>query len=458
MSVAVLEVNDCAVRLAIDGELCGASPAYARLGRDGVVAVGEEARRVARLEPHNVTNRFWHELDDKPLGLMAAGGRSNADLAFEHLRAVCDPVRDRLQSMVALVPGDMRPQQLQLLLGIAREAGVPLAGFLDTAIAAAAAWSGRGRMIRVDVHQHRAVLTAVELDARLRRDRVESVPRAGWTALTDRWMKAVAALFVARTRFDPLHDARSEQNLFDTLPVWLAQLQSDNRLDAQMSVGGEEHQVTLSRELIELEARPLYDQIVLAAHRLRRAGHPTTVGLSSAAASLPGLVTRFTEFHDCDLIVFPPGAELLAAQELDLPWSVEEHNAALQRSAPSLTAGPPAAAAPAVVQHAQSGPAAAPPTHVLYRGRAHAVDGEPLVIGAGGPRLGIQLSIPEASAGISRVHCSLLRMAEGAVVIDHSRYGTWLNDERVVGRAPLRAGDRLRLGNPGVSLELIAID
>ena len=56
------------------------------------------------------------------------------------------------------------------------------------------------------------------------------------------------------------------------------------------------------------------------------------------------------------------------------------------------------------------------------------------------------------------MHFSLLRMAEGAVVIDHSRYGTWLNDERVVGRAPLRAGDRLRLGNPGVSLELIAID
>jgi len=29
--------------------------------------------------------------------------------------------------------------------------------------------------------------------------------------------------------------------------------------------------------------------------------------------------------------------------------------------------------------------------------------------------------------------------------------------ERVVGRAPLRAGDRLRIGSPGVAIELIAV-
>jgi pSer/pThr/pTyr-binding forkhead associated (FHA) protein len=48
-----------------------------------------------------------------------------------------------------------------------------------------------------------------------------------------------------------------------------------------------------------------------------------------------------------------------------------------------------------------------------------------------------------------------MRLPTGAVVVDHSRYGTWLNDERVFGRATLRAGDRLRLGRPGVTLELI---
>jgi pSer/pThr/pTyr-binding forkhead associated (FHA) protein len=44
------------------------------------------------------------------------------------------------------------------------------------------------------------------------------------------------------------------------------------------------------------------------------------------------------------------------------------------------------------------------------------------------------------------------------MLFDHSSYGTWLNDERVAHRTRLKAGDRLRLGYPGIVLELIAID
>ncbi len=43
------------------------------------------------------------------------------------------------------------------------------------------------------------------------------------------------------------------------------------------------------------------------------------------------------------------------------------------------------------------------------------------------------------------------------VVEDHSTYGSHLNGERVAGRAALVAGDRLRLGSPGIEIELIAV-
>ncbi len=55
---------------------------------------------------------------------------------------------------------------------------------------AAAAWGGQGRFIYLDLHMHEAVLTAVEVGERARRERVESVPQAGRTAFIDRWMKA----------------------------------------------------------------------------------------------------------------------------------------------------------------------------------------------------------------------------------------------------------------------------
>lgn len=457
MSVAALELNDAGVTLAIDGELAAVSPGYAFLARDGV-QVGESARAAARLEPLNVTSRFWRELDDGPLPMLAAGGRSNADLAFQHLREVCEPVRSRLESVVAVVPASIQPRQLMLLLGIARAAEVPLAGFVDAAVAAAAAWAGNGRFIYVDLHLHEAVLTAVEVGAEAHRERFESVRRAGLGSFTDSWMKMIASDFVARTRFDPLHEARSEQGLFEALPGWLDALAGQASIEAEFTLGGETHRLALTREQVQNEAEPLYAQILLAAHRLRRAGHATAIALSERAAALPGLGARFADFHDCDVLVFQRGAAALAACALDAPWAVQEESAPLIRTAPPLRGDVAARLAPQVVQRARPAQAATLPTHALYRGLAHAVSARPLVIGTGAAADGVNLRIAEASAGISRVHCSLLRGAGGeAQIIDHSRHGTWLNDERVLARAPLRAGDRVRVGSPGVTLELIAI-
>lgn len=457
MSIAALELNDAGVTLAVDGEIVTTSPAYALLARDGV-KVGESARAAARLEPLNVSSRFWRELDESPLPLLAAAGRSNADLASQHLREICDPARNRFESFIAVVPASMQSRRLMLLLGIARQAELPLVGFVDAAVAAAAAWGGSGRFIYVDLHLHEAVLTAVEIGKQASRERFESVARAGLGSFTDLWMKLVANQFVARTRFDPLHEARSEQSLFEALPGLLESLGTQSAIEAEVSLGGETHRIPLTREQVETEAEPLYTQILLAAHRLRRAGFATAIALSDRAARVPGLARRFADFHDCDVVVFPPASAALAAAALDIPWSVQDESAPLIRAAPLLGGEIAARLAPRLAQRAQPAEAATLPTHALYRGLAHAVSARPVVIGTGMPTDGVNLRIAEASAGISRVHCSLVRGAgQEAQIIDHSRHGTWLNDERVIGRAPLRAGDRVRVGSPGVTLELIAI-
>jgi pSer/pThr/pTyr-binding forkhead associated (FHA) protein len=42
-------------------------------------------------------------------------------------------------------------------------------------------------------------------------------------------------------------------------------------------------------------------------------------------------------------------------------------------------------------------------------------------------------------------------------VRDHSRYGSFVNGERVERETELGAGDRLRVGTPGVVLELVTV-
>jgi len=60
--------------------------------------------------------------------------------------------------------------------------------------------------------------------------------------------------------------------------------------------------------------------------------------------------------------------------------------------------------------------------------------------------------------GVSRHHCTL-RTSNGDVAVeDHAGGDTFVNGERVGDRAPLRAGDRLRLGSPGLELLLVAVE
>jgi pSer/pThr/pTyr-binding forkhead associated (FHA) protein len=67
------------------------------------------------------------------------------------------------------------------------------------------------------------------------------------------------------------------------------------------------------------------------------------------------------------------------------------------------------------------------------------------------------LPLPDGIAGLSRRHCTLRSEAGRSQIIDHSSHGSWLDGVRVRGRALLPAGSLLRLGEPGIELQLIAM-
>ena len=102
-------------------------------------------------------------------------------------------------------------------------------------------------------------------------------------------------------------------------------------------------------------------------------------------------------------------------------------------------------------------PQEAVPSHVLYRGRAWPVTDSPLTLGWSIPDAARALHLPAGIAGVSKSHCTLIQRDGQALIEDHSTYGTFVNDERVAGRVALRVGDVLRLGAPGVLLDLIRV-
>jgi hypothetical protein len=453
MSVAAIEVNDAALVGAVDGVLQPPSPGYALLSVEPP-AVGDEALRLSRSEPLSVNNRFWDDLDERPLIGRLAGGRSHADLAHLHLAQAWNAMREGVSAVRCVVAPTLRTSQLALFLGIAREADMPVEGFIDTAVAAAATWPGSGRFLHVDLHLHRAIITAVSVGEGVRRERSEVVAGAGWLGFMEAWLRMIAREFITETRFDPLHQADTEQQLFERLPGLLEHVGGNDFVDVEVSFGAETHTLKLAREHFVHQADPLYSDLLMRVHRLRTAGHQTIIALTERAALLPGLVARLAEFNDCTVVRAAQGVSVRAACAFGPLWQGNEDSVQLLTAVPRLE--PSAAFEWTVLQEAQRSEETAPPTHVLYRGQAIALGSDPLVVGLAPTGATRTLQVVGAAAGVSRVHCSLMRTAQGVTVIDHSRYGTWLNDEAVVGRAPLRAGDRLRLGRPGVTLELIA--
>jgi hypothetical protein len=110
----------------------------------------------------------------------------------------------------------------------------------------------------------------------------------------------------------------------------------------------------------------------------------------------------------------------------------------------------------AATSSAATVPALERPTHVVLDSRAWAIRREPLAIGSAVP-VGSRTLAVAAGPGISRQHCTVALGDDGVWLEDLSTYGTLVNGERVRGRVPLRAGDRLRIGSPGVECELVRV-
>lgn len=445
MSAIGIEIVDAAVTVVRDGTRLASSPGIALVDPAGVV-VGEAAAAAARLQPVLASDRFWSDLALDSLAGPADRAQSHADLGHAHLAQLWRATARAGDTAVLAVPGSMRAHQVGLLLGIARAAGIPVAGVVDSAVAACAGLAARASVLHLDVQLHQTVLTELQGATVLRRRRVEIAPRAGLKAMFSAWAQLVSEAMVRRTRFDPLHQAASEQQLYQRLPAWLGELTVRDSLDVAIESEAGSFAATLRREQFTLAAEAWYAQVADLVQGGRRADESATLVLSARAAMLPELAGRLESLPGLDSQSVPDtaAAEAAAARADEIgPGDPPALVTALARSHP-VAAGE---------RRRQAGPTA---THIVHEGRAHAIDDQPIAIGFG-PGAGRRIALAGAGEGISRAHCTLTRRAGRAVVLDHSRYGTFVNGDRVDGEAGLGPGDRLRIGTPGVVFELVAV-
>ena len=432
-----------------DVEIVDEVPGVAVL-EDQQTITGAQAQARVRLKPLLAQTNFWRGLSTSPLQRPSRLIQTPADLAFAQADTLLRG-RDGEGVLLALPAGYTR-EQLALLLGVINETSVPVVGLVDAALAACSLQPAPPRILHLDLELHQALLTVLEYaggDRGLKRSRYEILPQHGLMAIQQTLMRFTADLFVRKTRFDPLHDAGSEQRLFDLLPHWLTGLHAQDRLTAKMNFGERQMEVEIEQAQLIAALDPHYAELLRLVQSARIAGMPIELRVTERVAMLPGLLDRLGSLRECVVHVLPRGAAALGTLE---------HESAIRRTPDTLALiyqlPIASAAASNDTSEGQVTPPALRPTHVLYQGRAWSITEQPLVIGWAVERAR-SLALPSASPGLSRRHCTLVRHNGSVFIEDHSTYGSFVNEERVAGRTPLTVGDRLRLGTPGVALELI---
>ncbi len=456
-----LELIDAGLTLAQqrgdDAALLAEAPGVALL-EETTTLTGQPAAQRVRVKPLQAQTNYWRALSTESLTRPSRLVRTTADVAFAQASELLGPHKSDGEGVLLAIPAGYTREQLGLLLGVINETGVNVAGVVDAALAACSLEPAPARALHLDLELHQALLTVLDYAGTkggagdrggLKRNRYEIAPRHGLMALQQTWMQMIAENFVRNTRFDPLHDAASEQRLLDLLPEWLTALQENERITLALQFGERPLEIELERAQFVAAAEPHYAELQKLVQDARVAGLPIELRVSHRVASLPGLVDRLGTLRDCVLKVLPRGAAALGALM---------HRATIERTPDTLALvyqlPMPRAEGNTVSVGHEATPPQLRPTHVLFQGRAWRISDRPLAIGWS-PAAERTLVLPSAAPGLSRSHCTVVRRNGSVVVEDRSTYGSFVNEERVVGETVLTVGDRLRLGSPGVTLEMI---
>ena len=195
-------------------------------------------------------------------------------------------------------------------------------------------------------------------------------------------------------------------------------------------------------------AAPVYQRIASQLRTLLRADEVPAIQLADRAARLPGLADMLSARVGGEVFILEPGA---TARGLLRRAKADD----VGGGAVSLLKALPWDQSPVDIEVAPESDSGAKPTHILFDHVAYPVDDRPLVLGSQASEGDRWIDFGRDMPGLSRRHCSIMRKGGQCVVEDHSRYGTFLNGHRIDGSVVLQNGDTLRVGTPGVELELI---
>lgn len=427
MGALAIEINGAGLLVCDGDEVLANEPGYAIVDESGIVT-GAEAYRQARLQPSKARSGFWS-------GLAADGGaaQANAELAYEHLRSVWQQAGRPDSPAVLVVPGGFSAEQLGLVLGIAHECGIAVSAMVDSAAAASAVRYEGAQLFYVDASLKSVSVTRLQQTDAAIAEKCEMTRALGLADLYDETARAVARVFVMQTRFDPLHDAKTEQAIYDGLPAWLEALHDEESVTARLQHGGDELAVELTLEQLRSASLKLFREIARLIGELRTPGVAAVIQLNERLAKLPGLRNELDQIDNVVVVELEAGFAARSALQRLNPQAAAEQVQLLRRLPFSHTRELPATLSKTASREASA-------------------------------QMSTQTSTRPGGAGTVALAASdvthfAIKTANGALVLERSSQSRVLvNDAQVESVHRLAAGDVICIGEDATKLHVVVLE
>lgn len=282
----------------------------------------------------------------------------------------------------------------------------------------------------------------------------------GLDFLFGEWMKAISDVFVRSTRFDPLHNAASEQELYSKIPNLISSQHNGRSTFIEMTTGMDRHQVAISRDLLVKTSREVFQEvrqlITSCLNEYNKVTHPVTVLVSGRMSRLPGLLDMLTEIENIQCIPLADGAAAYGALNMADQFNTvpqSGHGVAFLTKCPWDDSA---------VHHGEaysqeSSLEERHPTHILYQDIAYPITKTPLVISVNSSSQRVTITPVKSKIHELTAKECFVQFRDMDVVLECSDSLTIRVDETVVtGTTILSLGQNIIIGTSEEKLQLIA--
>jgi hypothetical protein len=419
------------------------------------------------VHPRRVAHTFWARLAHEPSTIGPIGkAAAFSELAYHFLRDFIQriPAEAAAEKIVLAVPGAYlkdpatEEEKIGLLLGMAGELKLPLAGIVDMACAALCDPRSTGfnpslPVVVVDLHLEGADVTLVGTEERLERRDFIHLPHSGYAQLLKHLTGTMGNRFLRHTAFDILEDGRIEQTFFRQTKDFILNGAAEHRF--QINTASRTYEMLAKREQLVNDAQAFVGTLVQSVqtfvHNSAHNAEPCTVALTDRTARLPGIEARLRASGFHRILRLPAGAAACGAARLGeahLKLASDLADVPVETAVPiTLARRSTAASWEARLQKLRLPGAPRPtPTHVILDGIGHPLTGASrFTIGVSG--IGADVALPDAFNGADDCAIPLVRESGRLWFVDAAGRTPGANANTA--RTPVESGDRLmiRCGN-----------